>query len=93
MASANSNYDAAFPASRKVYVEGRAGIRVPMRKITLSGGKPPLQVYDTIGPLSCNVRDDLPPLRATWLQGRGNVTAVQRLPANCVRRDISSIGV
>ena len=30
----------AFPQSRKIYVEGSRGIRVPMREITLSGGEP-----------------------------------------------------
>jgi len=38
-------------ASRKVYVTGsRPDIRVPMREIALSGGNPPLRLYDTSGP-------------------------------------------
>src|SRR4029450_1448383 len=43
------DYGDAFPNSRKVYVEGRAGevaVAVPMREIALSGGEPPLRVYD-----------------------------------------------
>ena len=45
----SSDFDSAFPGSRKVYVDGR-GVEVPMREITLSGGEPPLRVYDTSGP-------------------------------------------
>jgi phosphomethylpyrimidine synthase len=45
----SSDFASAFPNSRKVYVEG-AGVRVPMREIALSGGEPPLRVYDTSGP-------------------------------------------
>ena len=40
----------AFPNSAKVYVEGTRGVRVPMREIALSGGEPPLRVYDATGP-------------------------------------------
>ena len=61
---AAGDYGSAFPASRKVYVEGRHGVRVPMREIELSGGEPPLRVYDTSGPLGADVRQGLPPLRA-----------------------------
>src|SRR4051812_11348590 len=51
-----------FPASTKVYLEGKNGVRVPVREIALSptrmgGGKDakttpnaPLRVYDTSGP-------------------------------------------
>ena len=44
------SYGDAFPNSTKVYLEGSRGIRVPMREIALSGGEPPLRVYDTSGP-------------------------------------------
>ena len=47
---AESSYGDAFPHSTKVYVEGSRGIRVPMREIALSGGEPPLRVYDSSGP-------------------------------------------
>jgi phosphomethylpyrimidine synthase len=62
----------AFPNSRKVYVEGRRGIRVPMREIALSGGEPPLRVYDTSGPQDVDVREGLPKLRAPWIAARGD---------------------
>ena len=46
----------AFPHSRKVYVEGSRGVRVPMREITLSGGEPALRVYDASGPQGIDPR-------------------------------------
>jgi len=67
----------AFPGSRKVYVEGR-GVRVPMREIALSGGEPPLRVYDTSGPLGGDVRDGLPRLREPWIRARGDVGEIAR---------------
>ena len=56
---------------------------VPMREIALSGGEPPLRVYDTSGPQGCDVREGLPRLRHEWIQGRGGVAEVPRsyLPA------------
>ena len=47
-----------FPASRKIYVEGLHGIRVPMREVSQTPTKtrdgiepnPPVTVYDTSGP-------------------------------------------
>jgi hypothetical protein len=35
--SVTGDYGDAFPNSRKVYVEGRHGVRVPLREISLSG--------------------------------------------------------
>ena len=51
-----SDFDSAFPHSRKVYIESR-GVRVPMREISLGGGEPPLIVYDTSGPQGIDARD------------------------------------
>jgi phosphomethylpyrimidine synthase len=76
--SAAADYGDAFPASRKVYVEGRHGIRVPMREIVLSGGEPPLRVYDTSGPVGTDVRHGLHPLRAEWIAARGDVARTER---------------
>ena len=70
--STASRFADAFPSSRKVYVEaGR--IRVPMREITLTGGEPPLRVYDTSGPHDTDVRVGLPLLRRDWINARGDV--------------------
>jgi phosphomethylpyrimidine synthase len=74
--SAAGDYGDAFPASRKVYVEGRHGIRVPMREILLSGGEPPLRVYDTSGPLGGDVRRGLPSVRGEWIRARGDTVEV-----------------
>ncbi len=58
-----------FPGSRKVYVDG-AGVRVPMREIALSGGEPPLQVYDASGSLDHDVRQGAPRVREAWIRAR-----------------------
>ncbi len=65
-----ASYQEAFPHSTKVHVEGPRGIRVPMREIALSGGEPPLRVYDPSGPQGVDVRQGLPALRLPWLLER-----------------------
>ncbi len=67
-------YEDAYPNSRQVLVDGDR-VRVPMREITLSGGEPPLRVYDTSGPRGGDVRRGLPPLREAWITARGGVEA------------------
>ncbi|HEY0305611.1 MAG TPA: phosphomethylpyrimidine synthase ThiC [Longimicrobiales bacterium] len=69
----------AYPNSTKVYVEGDHGIRVPMREIALSGGEPPLRVYDTSGPHGIDVNSGLPKLRADWIIARGDVESADRI--------------
>ncbi|HEY7028618.1 MAG TPA: phosphomethylpyrimidine synthase ThiC [Gemmatimonadales bacterium] len=64
------SYGEAFPGSSKVYVDGRFGVRVPMREITLSGGEPPLRVYDSSGPQEADPTRGLPALRAVWIMER-----------------------
>ena len=77
-----SDYPDAFPNSRKVYIEGSRGIRVPMREIHLTGGEPPLRVYDTSGPRGGDVREGLPTLRGGWIRDREvRETGRTRLPA------------
>ena len=63
------------PNSTKVYV---GPMKVPMREIALSGGEPPLRLYDASGPQGYDVRDGLPPLRRDWILGRGDVISVPR---------------
>ena len=48
----------AFPRSRRVYVEA-----VPFREVELGGGEAPIRLYDTRGPLGCDIRDGLPKRR------------------------------
>ncbi len=71
-----------LPASRKIHVEGRLhpALRVPLREIVqdLACGEPPLRVYDTSGPYtdpsaSIDIAHGLPPLRAAWIEARGDV--------------------
>ncbi|MDT8367807.1 MAG: phosphomethylpyrimidine synthase ThiC, partial [Longimicrobiales bacterium] len=67
------DYGRNFPNSRKVYLDGPHGIRVPMREIELSGGDPPFRVYDTSGPRDIDVHAGIPKLRAEWIRARGDV--------------------
>ena len=69
--------EAAFPNSRKVFVE-RGRVRVPMREIMLSGGEPPLRVYDTSGPQGHDVEQGLPALRRDWILERQGVIGERR---------------
>ena len=72
-----SDFNTAFPSSRKVHVDGPQGVRVPVREIALSGGEPPLCVYDTSGPQSFEATQGLPKLREEWVKSRprnGGVT-------------------
>src|SRR3546814_594217 len=82
-----------IPGSRKIHVEGsRPDIRVAMREITLSqtptlfGGEdnPPVTVYDPSGPYTDpNARIDLAtglaPLRARWVEERGDTEPLAQL--------------
>ena len=56
-----------FPDSEKVSL-GELG--VPVRRIALSGGEPPLTVYDTSGPQGIDPRQALPKRRQTWVEAR-----------------------
>ena len=42
-----------------------------MREISLSGGEPPLRVYDTSGPEGEDIHKGLPRLRDAWIRARG----------------------
>ncbi len=61
--------DEDLPASRKVFLED-GDLRVPMREIAVSGGEPPVRVYDTSGPQGHDVRRGLPKLREPWIARR-----------------------
>ncbi|MCC4309923.1 phosphomethylpyrimidine synthase ThiC [Alcanivorax marinus] len=87
--------------SRKIYVTGsRQDIRVPMREIRqhptpLAGGKfednPPLAVYDTSGPYTdpdakIDIRKGLEPVRAAWIEERGDSEQLDGLTSEYGRR-------
>ena len=74
-----------FPNSRKIYVEGSAGVSVPMREISQTDTRtekgpianPPITVYDTSGPYSdpsvtIDLRQGLPSVRDAWIEARGD---------------------
>src|SRR5215831_11166183 len=74
-----------LPNSRKVYVEGARGVRVPMREIAQSDTpasfgaekNSPVCVYDTSGPYTdpqvrIDVRQGLAALRGNWIAERGD---------------------
>jgi phosphomethylpyrimidine synthase len=58
-----------FPKSEKVYVE-EAGVRVPVRRVHLTGGEAPFDVYDTSGPENHDLHHGLPKLRKPWIDAR-----------------------
>ena len=62
-----------LPGSRKIYVDG-----VPFREVALSGGEPPVRLYDTSGPYTdetayIDIEKGLPPRRRGWIEARGDV--------------------
>src|SRR5687768_516437 len=79
-------------ASRKIYLPGsRPDLRVPMREITLSGGEPPLRLYDTSGPYTdpdahTDIKRGLTPLRLPWILERGDVEQLAG-PTSLYRRE------
>jgi phosphomethylpyrimidine synthase len=96
-----TDYPGAFPNSRKVFVEGSRGIRVPMREIHLTGGEPSLRVYDTSGPGEIDVRQGLPSVRDAWIRERGDVVEAERtrtptdaveMPPGLARRTLRGSG-
>eukprot|EP01036_Dinobryon_divergens_P049998 gene49998-66965_t len=75
-----------FPASTKVYVPGamHPGLQVPMREVALTNGER-VALYDTSGPYTdpaaaIDVRRGLAPLRAPWIEARGDTEAYTGRP-------------
>ncbi len=63
----------ALPGSKKVMVGG-----VPFREVALSGGEPPIRLYDTSGPYtddsaSIDIEKGLVARRREWILARGDV--------------------
>lgn len=89
-----------IPGSRKIHIVGsRADVRVPLREIALADTplvfgaekNAPVTVYDTSGPYTDpNYRVDLsaglPPLRARWIDERGDVEQLDGLSSEFGRR-------
>jgi phosphomethylpyrimidine synthase len=77
--------------TRKIYVEhaGEIPLRVPMREVELTNGERHV-LYDTSGPYSdpdvaTDVRAGLAPLRASWIEKRGDTLELER-PTSLYRR-------
>ena len=77
----DESFETAYPASRKVYVEGSRGVRVPAREVELSGDESPVRLYDTSGPQGRDPRDGLPRTREPWIRERGDVEEIARSTA------------
>src|ERR1700749_226838 len=63
----------ALPGSRKLLVDG-----VPFREVALSGGEPPVRLYDTSGPYTdesttIDIEKGLGARRREWILARGDV--------------------
>ena len=63
----------ALPGSRKLLVDG-----VPFREVALSGGEPPVRLYDTSGPytddsVAIDIKQGLAARRREWILARGDV--------------------
>ena len=78
----SADYGTSFPNSHKVYEErvvttpaGDVTIRVPAREVMLSGGEPPVRLYDTSGPQATMSRLGLPKLREAWVAPRRGADA------------------
>jgi phosphomethylpyrimidine synthase len=70
----------AIPGSRKIYVEGARGLRVPMRQVDLhpSANEPPVTLYDPSGPytdetVKIDIFAGLARPRDAWVRDRGDV--------------------
>ena len=89
-----------IPGSRKIHVEGsHADVRVPMREIALEDtpsvfgaeSNAPLVVYDTSGPYTdphyaVDLARGLAPLRAPWIQARGDCDCLADFTSPFTRR-------
>ncbi len=73
---AAAEYGGNFPNSRKAYLSGSRGIRVPIREITLAGGEEPVRVTDCSGPAGVDTDLGLPRLRDSWIRTRDDVTEI-----------------
>jgi phosphomethylpyrimidine synthase len=75
---------------RKVYASGsRPDIQVPFREVELSGGNPPVRLYDTSGPdLNGHGSEGggLPALRERWIRERDDVEETRPAHARPVLR-------
>src|SRR2546428_12738055 len=85
--------------SSKIYLTGsRPDLRVPMREIALSGGNPPLRLYDTSGPYTdphaqIDLKRGLHPMRLPWFLGCGDVAELPGLASDYRRRRVEDLAL
>jgi phosphomethylpyrimidine synthase len=58
-----------LPASERVFLSD-GEVRVPVRRISVGGGEPPIDVYDPAGQRSVDPHHGLPKLRQPWIEKR-----------------------
>lgn len=85
-----------LPGSKKVYVSGPGGMRIPFREIALTPSRgahgeveihPPFRVYDTSGPYTdpetaIDLTEGLPELRLPWILARGDYEVSEPIRKN-----------
>ncbi|KAL3683942.1 hypothetical protein R1sor_001964 [Riccia sorocarpa] len=69
------SFEECFPNSSRefkdvIHEETGTTLRVPFRRVHLSGGEPPCDLYLTSGPQNLNARTGLPHLRKSWIEKR-----------------------
>jgi len=83
--------------SRKVYVDGPGGVRIPMRRVELTNGEH-LDLYDTSGPYTddtavVDVQSGLSKLRESWVAERqpvnGAVTQLAYAKAGIITKEMA----
>jgi len=70
-----------YPNARKVYVDGRFGVRVPMREVELTNGER-VRLYDTTGPQGIDPQEGLPRPREAWILERDVEEVPRRHPVD-----------
>ena len=63
------------------FTSRRGRARVPMREVSLSGGEPPVLLYDTSGTLDVDPRHGLPAIRHDWIVERADTHDVRSAAA------------
>ena len=58
-----------LPASERQFLTD-GELQVPVRRITVGGGEPPIDVYDPAGPRAADLHVGLPKLRQPWIDRR-----------------------
>ncbi|MCP3916345.1 MAG: phosphomethylpyrimidine synthase ThiC [bacterium] len=93
--------EASFPSSHKIALPVEHGgftMQVPKRRIHVSAGEPPVDVYDSSGPQGCDLRQGLPTPRAEWVRGRvpgpgGNVSQMHYARKGVVTEEMAYVAV